>query len=65
MTRLLARWLADDRGQDLVEYALLAGAVGLAAVAGVTYLTGAMNFAYSTWDSAGQSDALVEVPDPQ
>jgi Flp pilus assembly pilin Flp len=65
MRRLLARWFADDDGQDVLEYALLGGFVGFSALAGVNYLTSVMNSTYATWDSVGQSDALVEVPDPQ
>jgi Flp pilus assembly pilin Flp len=65
MRTLLVRWLADEDGQDLIEYALLAGFLGFAAVSGVSFLSNAMNSTYSTWDSVGQTDALVAVPDPQ
>ena len=65
MRTLLVRWLADEDGQDLIEYALLAGFLGFAAVAGVSFLGNAMNSTYSTWDSVGQTDDLVVVPDPQ
>ncbi|HEX5109971.1 MAG TPA: hypothetical protein VFV95_16075 [Vicinamibacterales bacterium] len=65
MRELLARWLADDEGQDLIEYALLAAVVGFAAAAGVSYLGSKMNSTYSTWDSVGQTDALVVTPEPQ
>jgi Flp pilus assembly pilin Flp len=34
----IRNWLADQRGQDLAEYALLIGLIALAAVAGVTVL---------------------------
>lgn len=49
----------------MIEYALLASFLGFAAVTGVAYLASAMNSTYSIWDSVGQSNALVEVPDPQ
>ena len=65
MKQALARWFADDSGQDIIEYALLASFIGFAAVAGVSYLQTAFHNTYSTWDSVGQADALVEVPDPQ
>jgi Flp pilus assembly pilin Flp len=65
MKWLLARWVADERGQDVIEYALLCSFLGFAAWAGVAYLSSAMNSTYSIWDSVGQSNALVEVPDPQ
>ena len=58
------RLLSDDTGQDLIEYALLSSAIGLAGYLALNYLTGAMNTTYGSWDTAVQSDALVEVPDP-
>jgi Flp pilus assembly pilin Flp len=62
---LLRRWLTEEDGQDVIEYALLATFVGFAAVVGVNLLGAAMTTTYSSWDNAVQSDALVEVPDPQ
>lgn len=38
MKNLIARFLRDDRGQDLVEYALLLGLITVAAVTAVTNL---------------------------
>jgi hypothetical protein len=57
-------WLVDDRGQDLIEYALLSSAIGLAGYLALNFLTDAMNTTYTSWDTAVQSDAAVEVPDP-
>jgi Flp pilus assembly pilin Flp len=51
--------LVDESGQDLIEYALLATALGFAAVAGVSFLSNAMNSSYQSWDNAVQSDPLV------
>lgn len=62
---LVRRWLAEDRGQDLIEYALLTAAIGFTSIVAVSYLTGAMNTTYTSWDSAVQSDALVETPNPE
>jgi len=59
------RFLAEESGQDLIEYALLCSFLGFAAAAGVGLLRVAMNNTYTAWDTAGQSDALVEMPDPQ
>jgi len=59
------RLLTEDDGQDIVEYALLATCLGFAAIAGAEVLRAAMNATYQTWDTAIQSDALVEVPDPK
>jgi Flp pilus assembly pilin Flp len=58
---VLARLLRDESGQDLIEYALLTTAIGFAALAGVNLLSTAMNSTYTSWDTAGQSCALVEV----
>lgn len=59
------RWLADESGQDIIEYALLCSFLGFGAAAGVAFLSGAMNGTYTAWDAAGQSDALVVMPDPK
>ena len=59
------RLLTDEDGQDIVEYALLASFLAFAAMAGVEVLRLAMNAAYASWDSAAQSDALVEVANPK
>ena len=64
MTTILRRWQTDDSGQDILEYVLLTSFIGFAAVVGVSLLRDALNSSYSSWDAAGQSDALVEVPDP-
>ena len=58
-------WLNDERGEDVIEYALLASFLGFAAMAGAEVLRNAMNTTYSSWDKAIQSDALVEMPNPQ
>jgi len=36
--KLIARFIRDDQGQDLIEYALLAAFVSLAAIGGATFL---------------------------
>ena len=35
---MLKRFLKEETGQDLIEYALLAGFISLAAIAGITVL---------------------------
>ena len=64
-TNLLRRWLSEDDGQDLIEYALLASFVGFTMFAGVMFLSGAMHDTYTSWDTANQDKSLVEIPDPQ
>ena len=65
MRELFARLIADEGGQDLIEYALLAGFLGFAAVVGVGVLGTAMNTTYTSWDNAVQDDSLVNVREPQ
>ena len=43
MTHLLKRFWQDDQGQDLVEYALAAGLVAVAAVAALPALSSTVN----------------------
>jgi pilus assembly protein Flp/PilA len=38
MKKLIARFIKETEGQDLIEYALLAGAISLAALAGMQFL---------------------------
>lgn len=64
MNAFWRRTVVDDSGQDLVEYALLCSCLGFAAVAATALLRDAISATYASWDAAGQSDALVEVPDP-
>jgi Flp pilus assembly pilin Flp len=63
MYEMLARLIVDDRGQDLIEYALLTGAIGFAGVAAFDALGGSINATYSSWDD-GVNDLWI-VPDPQ
>lgn len=65
MTNIWQRWLSEDSGQDLIEYALLCSFMGFAAAGAVSLLGTAMNTVYVSWDTAGQSDKLVEVADPK
>ena len=48
------RWLTDESGDDLVEYALLAAAVGIAGAAALALLPGIINNVYTSWDTATQ-----------
>jgi hypothetical protein len=59
------RLFNEERGQDLVEYALLTAAIGLSALAvfALVAANGPLFRTYSSWDSGQQ--ALWEVPDPQ
>jgi Flp pilus assembly pilin Flp len=46
--RLIARFVRDDQGQDLIEYALLATFVSLLAIVGAGLLGTALNNWYGT-----------------
>jgi Flp pilus assembly pilin Flp len=59
---LLRRWLADEDGQDLVEYMLLASFIAIAGWLGMQALGTNMNTTYRSWDGATQE--IWEVPDP-
>jgi pilus assembly protein Flp/PilA len=46
MKNLIASFVRDEQGQDLIEYALLAGFISLAVVAAVTNVGTALNGLY-------------------
>ena len=48
MTRLLKRFVSQDDGQDLIEYALLAGFISLVAVTMITNVGSGVNGVYSS-----------------
>ena len=50
--RALVRLVNDDSGQDLVEYALLSGIIGVAGVLLFPVIAGKMGTAYTTWETA-------------
>lgn len=62
MTRLLTRLLTDETGQDLLEYALLTGAVGLAAIGAFDAIRTAIGVTYGTWQT--EVNNLWVPPDP-
>ena len=62
MTSLLVRLIAEEHGQDVVEYALLTAAVSVAAVLGIAALGGAINSVYTAWDTRTQDLWEPEAP---
>jgi pilus assembly protein Flp/PilA len=51
MNELIARFVREDEGQDLVEYALLLALISLAAIAAIGVLGGAINAKYTSASS--------------
>jgi pilus assembly protein Flp/PilA len=58
MNTLFTRFVRDEQGQDLIEYALLAAFVGLVVVGGATFLGDGLNTWYNTLgDNISKMDA--------
>ena len=47
--------IADDSGQDLIEYALLTAIIGIAGLLALSTLSTTMGTAYNSWNTAGQN----------
>lgn len=56
------RWRRSTRGQDLVEYALLAALIGLAGAAAAPAIQSALSTSYNSWNT--QNQVIWETPDP-
>jgi pilus assembly protein Flp/PilA len=52
MKALLVRFVREDEGQDLIEYALLAAGISLAAIGGIGAIGTALNSKYSQISTA-------------
>ena len=61
MKALFTRFVREDQGQDLIEYALLGSFVSLAAYLGANFLGGELNDWYNDVGDA-VSDAAGQVP---
>jgi Flp pilus assembly pilin Flp len=62
MTAMLLRLLADEDGQDLLEYALLATTIGLAAALAFDLIGSAIQNTYGVWEVG--VNGLWESPNP-
>jgi len=51
MKNLIARFVRDEQGQDLIEYALLAGFISLAVVTAVTTVGTSLDSLYDAVDT--------------
>ena len=63
MSSMFRHFIFDDRGQDLIEYALLAALIGIVGIAAWTSVVSAMNTTYSGWDTNIQGLSAT-MPDP-
>jgi len=64
MTRLFYCWLADDRGQDLVEYVLLGATVGFASLVLMNNFDDVIRIVYTSWDASTQAIWEPQNPAP-
>jgi Flp pilus assembly pilin Flp len=55
MRRHLTRFLVDEQGQDLIEYALLAAGLGFAGIAAWPAIQTAIGAAYQALDTNSQN----------
>jgi Flp pilus assembly pilin Flp len=62
LSALLLRLLHDESGEDLVEYAILAAALGFGTYGAWVIVQNAIQDAYGRWDTNQQN--LWEPPDP-
>jgi Flp pilus assembly pilin Flp len=62
MKSWLTRLVTDERGQDLIEYALLTAFIALASALGLNLIRAAINVTYGTWNS--DVNNLWQPPNP-
>ena len=62
MRSALRRLIFDDRGQDLIEYALLTALIGFAGLAAFDFIRAAIGTTYTSWEST--TNDLWEPPNP-
>jgi Flp pilus assembly pilin Flp len=66
-TMIFGRLLFDDRGQDLIEYALLSALIGIVGIIAWNNVGVAVNTTYTAWDTNLNGDASTapwRMPDP-
>ena len=54
-TRTVRSFVSDETGQDLIEYALLAGSIGLVGIAMWDGIVNGIGSAYQGWDTNTQN----------
>ncbi len=63
MRTMFQLFMFDDRGQDLIEYALLSALIGIVGIVAWTSVQTAMNTTYGGWDTNVQGLSAT-TPDP-
>ena len=64
MTRLLCRWLAEDDGQDLLEYVLLGATIAFAGIVVMNAFDDVIRIVYASWDTGTQAIWEPQNPTP-
>ena len=62
LVTLVTAFVRDERGDDLIEYALLAGLIGLVGVLAFNTVSGKMSNAYTGWNANAQSQWVPDAP---
>ena len=62
LVTLVTAFVYDERGDDLIEYALLAGLMGLVGVLAFNAVSGKMSNAYTGWNANAQSQWVPDAP---
>ena len=63
MIKMFRRFIVDDDGQDLIEYALLSALIGVVGILAWTNVGGAIHDTYISWDANTQFISAT-TPDP-
>jgi Flp pilus assembly pilin Flp len=59
---LFVRLAAEDRGQDLIEYGLLAAIIGIAGILVFPTIEAKMSAAFSSWTTGAYNDWCPDDP---
>jgi Flp pilus assembly pilin Flp len=60
---LIARFVQDENGQDIIEYGLLAAFIGVVGILAWQSISGQISAHYTGWDTAIQTRSAC-TPDP-
>ena len=63
MRKLMAAFIRDDRGQDMIEYALLTATIGIAGIAAWTAVRTSIGTTYGAFNTGVWN--LWESPNPK